>query len=282
MKCLDHTADMRAARRGFTLIELLVVIAIIALLLSILMPSLEQARTQARAMYCKTQLKSLSNGMAMYASEHNGHLPYNTSGGGSKASHPRYEAYTGWEDRLGRTDRTHAIARGNAMAGNPPQWKRDVRAEIAEYGFVEYAADQTVDDGFKCPEVRRQVRDLHPYGAFNKSHYAMNEALIGDQDWNDDGKITCHTLEEGRPDTILLGEANLRLYSGKLYFLTGIGAWSWPERYGPWPLQVVDRSTKVELNFEGHPGGTTHVARVHGGVERVAEITERDYELLDR
>ncbi len=277
-----HLTDRNVGHRGFTLIELLVVIAIIALLLSILMPSLGQAHRQARAMYCSTQLKSLSNGMAMYASEHNGHLPYNTSGGGSRSGHPRYEAYTGWEDRVGRTDRTQAIARGKAMAGNPPQWKRDVRAEIAEYGFVEYAADQSVDDGFKCPEVRKQIRDLDSHGAFNKSHYAMNSALVGDQDWDDDGKITCHTLEEARPETVLLGEANLRLGGGGLYFITGIGAWSWPERYGPWPLQVVDRSTKVELDFEGHPGRTTHVVRVHGGVERVTKLAERDYELLDR
>ncbi len=44
-------------RKGFTLIELLVVIAIIALLLAIIMPSLQRARNSARAVVCQSNLK---------------------------------------------------------------------------------------------------------------------------------------------------------------------------------------------------------------------------------
>jgi prepilin-type N-terminal cleavage/methylation domain-containing protein/prepilin-type processing-associated H-X9-DG protein len=44
-------------RKGFTLIELLVVISIIALLLAILMPSLQRVRNNARAVVCQSNLK---------------------------------------------------------------------------------------------------------------------------------------------------------------------------------------------------------------------------------
>ncbi len=44
-------------RIGFTLIELLVVIAIIALLMAILMPTLNQVKKQARTAACQGQLK---------------------------------------------------------------------------------------------------------------------------------------------------------------------------------------------------------------------------------
>jgi prepilin-type N-terminal cleavage/methylation domain-containing protein len=53
-------------KKAFTLVELLVVISIIALLLSILMPSLSRAREQAKRVICATRLHNMSIGLFTY------------------------------------------------------------------------------------------------------------------------------------------------------------------------------------------------------------------------
>ncbi|MFG0250542.1 MAG: prepilin-type N-terminal cleavage/methylation domain-containing protein [Phycisphaeraceae bacterium JB051] len=56
-------------RTGFTLIELLVVISIIALLISILLPSLAKARAAARKVQCATQEKQLALVFRVYLND---------------------------------------------------------------------------------------------------------------------------------------------------------------------------------------------------------------------
>src|SRR4051812_30994322 len=65
----------KTKRSGFTLIELLVVVAIIALLIAILLPSLNKAREQAKRTVCGTNLKGQGAAAAIYSAQFNDYLP---------------------------------------------------------------------------------------------------------------------------------------------------------------------------------------------------------------
>src|SRR4051794_5732332 len=58
--------------KGFTLIELLVVIGIIAVLISILLPAFQKARSQARTIQCMSNLRNVMTTVVMYANDNKG------------------------------------------------------------------------------------------------------------------------------------------------------------------------------------------------------------------
>ena len=74
---VGRTRKNRPDAAGFTLIELLVVIAIIVLLMALLLPSLQRARNQARAVACQANLRQWGVLLCMYVNDNNGKLFHN-------------------------------------------------------------------------------------------------------------------------------------------------------------------------------------------------------------
>jgi len=143
-------------RNGFTLIELLVVVAIIALLISILLPSLSRARDLAKSVHCKCNLRSIGHAMVFYQQINNDCVvpSYNMVGWGRGPENP----LDGWCAILSRDRVMSATEKGSDTVFWCPNTKEKfgmsggtIEAEGVQYWPVS-SVDQTLQEGITIPE----------------------------------------------------------------------------------------------------------------------------------
>ena len=77
------------SKNAFSLTELLVVIAVVAILASLLMPLISQARESSKAVICQSNLRQMYLGIAGYTQDWNGYLPQ-IAGYGQTAGYPQH------------------------------------------------------------------------------------------------------------------------------------------------------------------------------------------------
>jgi prepilin-type N-terminal cleavage/methylation domain-containing protein len=148
--------DLMRKQRGFTLIELLVVIAIIALLMAMLMPTLQRVRKQARSVACLNRLKQWGLYFAMYAEDHEGRfmaghtaLPQASRWVSALGSYYRWDdeftccpnATKPWRDENGLTEGAEGTEVGVTMAWGYMNHDHWVKPMKGSYGINGYCVD---------------------------------------------------------------------------------------------------------------------------------------------
>jgi len=179
---------MRKEQKAFTLVELLIVVAIIAILLAVLVPTLNKVRESARRVVCASNLKQIGLLMEYYCADFKGYYP---------------QSYSGWYEYGGRLDDTNGDGTPNLglLGALPYLFKIPpgviVGGGIADlYGALKHVEGMERMKIFWCPSGHLKYVQDHWYGtsgaAFGYNQYCG---------WvHSDGMATCAigTDDQGR------------------------------------------------------------------------------------
>ena len=163
---------MRTRQRAFTLIELLVVIAIIALLMGILMPSLQRVRKQARAVTCRSNLKQWGLIWYFYTEDSDGKFNIGSYGQGGAAGNDWPITLLPYYRDKGKL----ALCPSATLPG-------------AKAGPFEYRAWNWDEGGWG--DVRDKDPTIRDRGSYGENEWICNRT--DDRNWKDTRKIKTPT-----------------------------------------------------------------------------------------
>ena len=188
-------------RCGFTLIELLIVIAVIALLLSILVPSLSKARSIAYRLRCASNLKQIDLAVRLYLGGNDDFYPCDVCD-------PLPNGFWLWMGRGWRSFVEPYIG-GNIDANNPsalfcPQdknAKNNYESTSYAYSMAFYHSPEQIDDmnnpSYTCGKgpsthiPQRSLNVVKPAGKILAGEWNSNHLRVVEQGWYGYGGWWC-------------------------------------------------------------------------------------------
>ena len=218
----------------FTLIELLVVIAVISILMAMLLPSLQQARTVARSTLCKGNLKQLGTDALMYAGDWSETLPMH---GSTNSGVQYYNEYT-----------------------NTPWYSK----------ISFYKKGSTGGTAMHCPQAEMVVKPRYESDDRSDFDFGLNATLGGRKDWA--GTMVPPKLKNLNDKIYWFGDGKIQLNASGWYVwhymhMDVIGSVNIPWMWAKQNPGIMASDQVVPAGWGGHPGNCANFVMGDGHTE---------------